>query len=84
MAISGQTTAHIAHPIQFSGFENLAGKKPDALNSDESSMQPFGQVKIQYLQPLHLSESITIKPFLTFVCMGLILNVSVFLCQIFK
>lgn len=61
--------------MQFSGLENLAGKYPDELNSDESSIQPFGHAKRQYLQPLHLSESITIKPFFIFVCMSSILNI---------
>lgn len=75
MAISGQTTAHIAHPIQLVGLENLAGKYPEELKSEEISMHPFGHVKTQYLQPLHLSESITIKPFFTFVCMNPILNI---------
>lgn len=47
MAISGQTTAHIAHPMQLEGLENLAGKYPEELKSEEISMQPFGHVKTQ-------------------------------------
>lgn len=47
-------------------------------------MQPFGQVKMQNLQPLHLSELISIFPFLTLVCISLILNSKGIISQIIE
>lgn len=62
MAISGQTIAQRAHPVQTDSSVCSDGKYPSALNEDAIRRFAFGHALTQYVHPLHRSRFIVIIP----------------------
>ena len=60
---SGQTVAHAAHPIQFSGFSSVAKWQPRSFTSFGCRARTLhGQATTHRSQPLHLSWFISTAP----------------------
>ena len=62
MTLSGQITAHEAHPVQASGLAMKATGYPLLLTSADNSKTPHGHEATQTPHPLQRSLSTTIAP----------------------